>query len=142
MPQHRTKRPDHLPAKLHFSIGGFFGGYDEIQFHNGQLRYRPASGPCLQLEETLLNPNRRQWEEFWRAVHAAAVWTWAKEYTNNDVLDGTQWSLTLRHKGRSVRSCGSNAYPGAEGTDFPRSCSFAKFLKALRDLSGAREIGF
>ena len=91
-------------------------------------------------EKTLLNPDRQQWEDFWRAVDAAAVWTWAKEYVDLRVLDGMQWSLSMRHKGRSISSEGNNAYPGANGSDFPENCSFAKLLHALRQLSGVSEI--
>ena len=47
----------------------------------------------------------------------------------------------MRHKGRSVRAYGSNAFPGAVGPDFPETCSFAKFLQALRQLSGVTTIG-
>ncbi|MCX6924099.1 MAG: hypothetical protein NT154_12950 [Verrucomicrobia bacterium] len=141
MPQPRTKHPDHLPTKLHFDIGGFLAECHEIQFHNGQLQYRTAPGAYLWAPQTILNPGRQHWEDFWRAADAAAVWTWATEYVEPGVCDGTQWSLTLRHKGRTVQSCGSNAYPGADGPDFPETCSFAKFLQALRQLSGVSAIG-
>jgi hypothetical protein len=141
MAHDRTKRPDYLPTKLHFDIGGYNAECHEIQFHNGQLRHRTAPGAYVWTEGTTLNPEPRQWEQFWRAVNAAGVWVWAKEYFNAGVLDGTQWSLTMRHKGRTVRSEGSNAYPDADGPDFSPSCSFAEFLNALRQLSGVSAIG-
>ncbi len=140
MPQPRTKRPGHLPTKLHFEIGGFNGECHQFQFHDGQLQYRTAPGAYMWTKETVLNPDLHHWEEFWRAVDAAGVWTWAKEYVE-PICDGTQWSLTLRYKGRSVHSDGSNAFPGADGPDFPETCSFEIFLHALRQLSGVSAIG-
>jgi hypothetical protein len=141
MTQSRTKGPGHLPTNLHFDIGGFNGECHEMQFQNGQLRYRTVPAAYMWTEETLLNPDRPPWEEFWRPVDAAAVWIWAKEYVEPGACDGTQWSLAIRHKGRSLRSEGNNAYPGADGPDFPENCSFAKFLHALRQLSGVSAMG-
>lgn len=141
MTKPRTKHPEHLPTKLHFNIGGFNGECHQIQFRNGQLRYRTAPGAYVWAEETLLNPDPQQWEDFWRAVDASGVWTWSREYANPGVLDGTQWSLAIRHKGRSICSGGDNAYPGADGPDYPETGSFAQFLQALRQLSGVRAIG-
>ena len=141
MTQPQSKSVGHLPTKLHFDIGGFNGECHEIQFHKGQLQYCTAEGAYLWTPQTLLNPGRQQWEDFWRDVDAAGVWTWAKEYVNPEVLDGTQWSLAMRHKGRSIRTEGSNAYPGADSPDLPETGSFAQFLQALRQLSGVRAIG-
>ena len=40
------------------------------------------------------------------------VWKWDKEYYNNTVLDGTQWELLIKRKGRRKRRIyGSNKYP-------------------------------
>lgn len=140
MTKPKTKHPDHLPTKLHFDIGGFIGECHEVRFHKGQLQYRTAEAAYMWTPETLVSPDRQQWEDFWCAVDAAGVWTWSKEYANPGVLDGTQWSLVMRHKGRSIRSEGDNAYPGADGPEFPETCSFAKFLQALCQLAGLSTI--
>ena len=52
-----------------------------------------------------------------------------KNYNNDDVLDGTQWELTIKREGRRKRRIfGSNAYPEPKGT-------FNSFIKALNKLS-------
>ncbi|MCU0785358.1 MAG: hypothetical protein MUF81_15155, partial [Verrucomicrobia bacterium] len=81
-----------------------------------------------------------QWEEFWRTLDAVGVWSWASHYDNPGICDGTQWSLKLSHAGRHLRSEGSNAFPGAPGPDYSRSCAFAQFLVALRKLTGFSEL--
>jgi len=140
MTHHRTKRPDYLPARLHFDIGGFIAECHEVHLQDGHLRYRRAPGAYAWSSETLCNPDEKQWEEFWRAVDTAGAWDWARQYVNPGVCDGTQWSLNMKHKGRSVRSEGSNAYPGGAemDCDLPAAGSFAQFLHALRLLCGGK----
>jgi hypothetical protein len=46
----------------------------------------------------------------------------------------------LSHAGCHLRSEGSNAFPGAPGPDYSRSCAFARFLVALRKLTGFSEL--
>lgn len=37
--------------------------------------------------------------------------SWRSDYTDNDILDGTYWSLKYKEDGVSRRICGSNEYP-------------------------------
>ncbi|RDV11835.1 hypothetical protein DXT99_23920 [Pontibacter diazotrophicus] len=50
---------------------------------------------------------------------------WKRRYDSN-ILDGTQWELTVSGKGISVRSYGSNAYPE----------NFDMFLMLLNKVTG------
>ena len=108
----------------------------------GQLLCRHAPGAYMWQKEPLrCKPSPEQWEQFWAAVNAAGVWNWARDYTNPDVLDGTQWLLKLTHDGGTVRCAGSNAFPGSEGPNFDRAIPFGRFLTALERLTGLSEIG-
>lgn len=111
---------------LNFSIGGFSGGYERIIWQNDKL-YHYCDG--IILDEDFTIPSTKDWEEFWNEVDALKVWGWKKHYNNNDVLDGTQWELTIKREGRRKRRIfGSNAYPEPKGT-------FDSFIKALNKLS-------
>ena len=57
------------------------------------------------------------------------VWSWKKDYNDEGMLDGTQWELIIKIKGKRGRKIyGSNAYPEPKGT-------FNAFIKALNKLS-------
>ena len=114
---------------LNFSIGGFHGGYERIIWQNDKL-YHHCDGNFVEgLEEDFTIPSTKDWEEFWDKVDVLKVWSWRKDYNNDDVLDGTQWELTIKRKGRRKRRIfGSNAYPEPKGT-------FNSFIKALNKLS-------
>ena len=109
-----------------FSIGGFSGGYERIIWQNDKLYYY-CDG--IFLDEDFTIPSIKDWEEFWVEVDALKVWNWKKDYNNDDVLDGTQWELTIKRAGRRRRRIfGSNAYPEPKGT-------FDSFIKALNKFS-------
>ena len=111
---------------LNFSIGGFSGDYERIIWQNDKL-YHYCDG--IILDEDFTIPSTKDWEEFWDEVDALKVWSWKKDYNNDDVLDGTQWELTIKREGRRKRRIfGSNAYPEPKGT-------FVSFIKALNKLS-------
>ena len=114
---------------LNFSIGGFSGGYERIIWQNDKF-YHHFDGNFVEgLEEDFTIPSTKDWEEFWDTVDTLKVWSWKKDYNNDDVLDGTQWELTIKREGRRKRRIfGSNAYPKPKGT-------FNSFIKALNKLS-------
>ena len=114
---------------LNFSIGGFSGGYERIIWENDKL-YHHFDGNFVEgLEEDFTIPSTKDWGEFWDTVDTLKVWSWKKDYNNDDVLDGTQWELTIKREGRRKRRIfGSNAYPEPKGT-------FNSFIKALNKLS-------
>ena len=114
---------------LNFSIGGFSGGYERIIWQNDKL-YHHCDGNFVEgLEEDFTIPSTKDWDEFWDTVDKLKVWSWKKDYNNDDVLDGTQWELTIKREGRRKRRIfGSNAYPEPKGT-------FNSFIKALNKLS-------
>ena len=94
---------------LNFSIGGFSGDYEKIVWQNDKL-YHFFERSFL--EEDFTIPSTKDWDEFWDTVDILKVWSWKKDYNNDDVLDGTQWELTIKREGRRKRRIfGSNNYP-------------------------------
>ena len=111
---------------LNFSIGGFSQGNEKIIWQDNKL-YHFFDGSFL--DQDFIIPSTKDWEQFWDVVDAIDVWNWKKEYHTDDVLDGTQWELTIKREGRRKRRIfGSNAYPEPKGT-------FISFIKALNKLS-------
>ena len=114
---------------LNFFIGGFSGDYEKIVWQNDKL-YHFFERSFL--EEDFTIPSTKDWEEFWNAVDTLKVWSWKKDYYNEDVHDGTQWELRIKKQGKRGRKIfGSNAYPEPKGT-------FNSFIKALNKLSNSK----
>jgi hypothetical protein len=128
------------PTHFQFQIGGYCGESHQIEFKRSKLLYRRAPGAYKWKPAVELSPSDDAWAHFWQAVEAAGVWRWNDRYENLDVLDGTQWSLKMRHHGNSLICGGSNAYPGSSAPDYLESCEFGQFIKAARELTGKREI--
>lgn len=74
-------------------------------------------------------PTVNEWKDFWQECDACGVWTWKKEYTNLEILDGSMWSLELSDGVRSLEITGQN--------DRPRT--FRRFVRAAYALAGSPE---
>ena len=111
---------------LYFSIGSFSEDYEKIIWKNDRLYHFYERSF---VDEDFTVPSNKDWDEFWDEVDILGVWNWKKEYNNEDVLDGTQWELRIKRKGRRLRVIfGSNSYPKPQGT-------FKNFISALGKLS-------
>lgn len=107
-----------VPAitKVIFCIGGFFGGYetrtitlDKEHLHfdvEHSLMPKPSNLP-----DTCNYPCTR--DEFLDGIRELHMGEWRTSYMNNDVLDGTQWELTVEFSDghKPFKTGGSNAYP-------------------------------
>ena len=114
---------------LNFFIGGFSGDYEKIVWQNDKL-YHFFERSFL--EEDFTIPSTKDWDEFWDTVDTLKVWSWKKDYYNEDIKDGTQWGLRIKKQGKRGRKIfGSNAYPEPKGT-------FNSFIKALNKLSNSK----
>ena len=75
-------------------------------------------------------PNDKETETFWKKIDEFNVWSWEKEYANNDILDGFGWELTIKRKGKRKRKIrGYNSYPKNEKF-------FNNFLECMNDFTG------
>ena len=100
---------------IHFTNGGYFGGYDEIfirKTDNGNL-LECAPG----FQRKTLPVSRQMTDEEWnrllyRLFCQLYVHEWEETYNDYSVLDGEQWSLELFAKDSVLlKSSGSNAFP-------------------------------
>lgn len=102
-------------AKITFSIGGFFGGFE--------TRTIMLTGEHLQMnvEHTLrFTPSNFHIEpdypmakaDFLNGLRDIHIGEWKQHYNDPCVMDGTQWELTIEYAdGKKIDYDGSNAYP-------------------------------
>jgi len=107
-----------IPAisKVIFSIGGFLEGYkthtiivDEEHIHFGVERSLMMNSSTL--PSGLDYPCGK--EEFLDGIRALHIGEWRINYMNHDIIDGTQWELTIEFSDghKPFKTGGSNAYP-------------------------------
>ena len=129
-------RPPHYPSAFHFCIGGYFGGYETWKLREGQVvickddhKHEPEEYCCC--------PSAADWQIFWETIEELGVWQWQRRYDTPGILDGTDWSLTLRYEKQRLRTSGCNGYPQAKGagSTYERS-GLEAFVQALGRLTG------
>ena len=49
--------------------------------------------------------------DFSQSLDELNVWEWKKYYSNSNIMDGVQWSLTIRTDSKELDSGGSNDFP-------------------------------
>ena len=111
---------------LDFQIGGFGSQTDRIIYRDNKVNHELFESDYI-LKST--EPTSKEWEQFFDVMDSLKVWNWKKDYNDEGMLDGTQWELIIKIKGKRGRKIyGSNAYPEPKGT-------FNSFIKALNKLS-------
>lgn len=107
-----------IPAisKVIFSIGGFLEGYKtRTIIVDEEHIYFDAERSSMLNSSTLHNgldyPCGK--EEFLDGIQALYIGEWRMNYMNHDILDGTQWELTIEFSDghKPFKTGGSNAYP-------------------------------
>ena len=78
--------------ELEFEIGGFHQGHEDLILASNKISVIQSK-----YQETLVthNPSAEEWKEFSQSLEQLKVWDWKKDY-QDDILDGTQWSLLVR----------------------------------------------
>ena len=129
-----------IPQRFHTRIGGFMGHTYEVRLQDGCLQYE-TFGRGQKSEPARVCPTIEQWREFRRELDAIGVSRWHAQYSNPQVVDGTQWSLDLAYSDQAVKTQGSNRYPGlTPESDGVASASkaFTRYLKAVQRLLGGK----
>ena len=83
-----------LQIRLRFKLGGFDADGMQIRLSRGLLSQQDQ-GPFSSRAPVVIWPFEAQWCQFWQDVDPISVWSWLPEYLNPNVLDGTQWFLSL-----------------------------------------------
>ena len=78
--------------ELEFEIGGFHQGHEDLILASNKISVIQS-----EYQETLVthNPSAEEWKEFSQSLEQLKVWDWKEDY-QDDILDGTQWSLLVR----------------------------------------------
>ncbi len=111
----------------------------QVQLHDGLLIHTVFSRGRSSEKRSTINPTPEQWREFRQTLDSLKVWHWRSSYPTNGVMDGTQWSLDLAFKDQSIKTQGSNNYPGRDGKPNGKpelTKSFRQFLDAIKKLTG------
>ena len=74
-----------------------------------------------------IEPTKKQWEDFRKALDQSKVWRWHKSY-DAAVLDGTGWELKIHYSDRQLNSGGFNGFPP----------SFDQVVAAVEKLLGGK----
>jgi hypothetical protein len=115
-----------LPPKTHFEFytGGFTGRSFNILLEDGTLCCRSFGVNYGTLEVLIKIPV--EGHEHWKCLlQYLTTQKWKGEYINEDVLDGTHWTLKVVNDPTNIDANGSNAYPRG----------FKKFLRMLNDIT-------
>jgi hypothetical protein len=106
------------------SVGGFFEGYYDvtIDFNKSEFTW---NHPCGSGKTGTINKTIRKatGSKFLEELKLTNLLNWKAEYWDNNILDGTQWSVEIVTDGRVISKSGSNDYP--EGWEM--------FCKLIRD---------
>ena len=118
-----------LLDKLEFEIGGFHQGYESILLKDNQIFFKNDEFSNFLEPVKVVTDN--EINEFLKTCDEINLWSWKKDYFNQEVVDGTQWELKIKKSGklRGRNICGSNSYP--QPID-----KFNKFLIAINKLAG------
>ncbi len=130
----RSQTSPAIPSKLVASIGGFLGASSRVELaEDGTLTYVHNSrsfttAPGTEPVHIRVPPER--WLAFRRHLDSAKVWSWDRQYRNNNVVDGTLWHLEVIYPDRKIVSEGANAYPPGK--------EFGEFQAAVQELIGGK----
>ena len=130
-----------VPARFIAHIGGYFSRCHDVELDGTTLVYSATAPGTFEPKRTSITPTDAHWREFRQALDELGLWQWHAEYINNDICDGTQWSLDIAYADRALKTFGSNSYPGANGEpagDSAQDTTFQTYLTAIQKLTGKR----
>lgn len=114
------------------------GNSYSVEKSGESLEYKAYSdGYKLSSVETIV-PSEAEWQAFFSKIDKLDVWSWVERY-ETPVVDGTSWSVEIVTVDRTIKSSGSNAYPGKKPgshSDFESTPTFDKFLRTVEKLIG------
>lgn len=99
--------------KIVFSIGGYFLGYETRTFTFDEKVHVEVAKSILATEKKYTVTHDLSKEDFFKELQELHIGEWDSDYTNHNVLDGTQWELEIDFSdgNRPVKIYGSNEYP-------------------------------
>ena len=94
------------------SVGGYFGGYYNVDIDLVDLKSTWSHGGRGEDEETIHKTIRAaSANKFVEQLKMLNLLNWKAKYIEPDVCDGTQWSVEIITDGRTIRKVGDNQFP-------------------------------
>lgn len=101
-----------MNKQIKFTVGSFFDGYKTVEISVGtkKVSYKILRNGLNDVEQKKSRAVEVG-DEWLAEFDELNIFSWEKNYFNAEILDGTQWELTLKHGRKNYRGGGSNAYP-------------------------------
>jgi len=94
------------------SVGGFFGGYYNIEIEIDTLKVTWSHGGNGEKEEAVHKTIRAATAtKFIEQLKIVDLLNWKAKYIEPGVCDGTQWSVEIIADGRTIKKYGDNKFP-------------------------------
>lgn len=98
--------------KIEASVGGYFGGYYQVEIDLENNLVSWTHGGEGEIEETVhRNIRSATAKKFVEQLEKLDLLNWEAEYVDPGVLDGTQWQVEIVMAGHTSTKHGSNCYP-------------------------------
>ncbi len=134
-----------------FQIGGYFEGDKQIIIKNDNsfelMKSQYGISENIISTENLLSQNSI--DKLTKVLNDISFLSWEKNYTDNDVMDGTQWEIKIKYNNlqKVKKSFGSNAYPFVDKTNeniisfktLDNSPDFIKLIKVLNEIINKKD---
>ena len=103
-----------IPTKFVYEEGGF-GAWSKLELISGTFYETPQSEKVARRRK---EPSLEKWISFRYLLDHLNAWKWKPSYSNQDILDGTQWSLEIEYGDAKISCSGSNSYPAFLDADY------------------------
>ena len=113
--------------KIEASVGGYFGGFYQVEVDLENNLVSWTHGGEGELEETVhRNIRLTTVKKFLEQLETINLLNWEAKFIDPGVLDGTQWHVEIVMDGHTITKHGSNCYPEQWG----------KFRQAISKITG------
>ena len=108
----KTVQP--IPTKFVYEEGGF-GASSKLELISGTFYETPQFEKVARRRR---EPSLEKWISFRYLLDHLNAWKWKPSYSNQGILDGTQWSLEIEYGDAKISCSGSNSYPAFLDADY------------------------
>jgi hypothetical protein len=96
--------------EMKFDIG-HWQSRKKLVFKNQEISLPAPDAFSYQEFPDIIVPTGSGLADFSQSLDELNVWEWKKYYSNSNIMDGVQWSLTIRTDSKELDSGGSNDFP-------------------------------
>ena len=96
--------------EMKFDIG-HWQSRKKLVFNNQEISLPAPDAFSYQEFPGIIVPSSSGLADFSKSLDELNVWEWKKYYSNSNIMDGVQWSLSIRTSSKEANSGGSNDFP-------------------------------